>query len=470
LLEGETSKRFDKLELDIEEGENEDEEDRLLDEEDIIGPAKTAAGVGATDAGAKTGAKIVATKGTKGKAPAPKGKAVAKKTSTKRKKDDDDDDDGGDDDDDDTKSGDSSSASSEGEDYSEGQKEHAKNSIEKIDDVEEVDEGGDDNVDDDLLASYQNEKDLIEGCLKKKPSNLTSAIWSKVLFIDTTSVLECCDEETVKKNNFEGIKRIQQQVRDKKPSLPVICSICFDTPNIGLRGGVVLVHIKTGKSKDAHPAPQTSNFVTHLKIRAREDEEHAKFLDMIMASRLRSDTSVGTVKSAASAVSLVHPVYTEWAKLPKAQVLTRMHQLLYLLVNDANIPAHIVRNPRLWDLIEFIAANGKTLEGSTRNALMMGRHKFNTIQAVSFAEMVSVVERLVEENRRYFKKLTGRTVPFMYVGHDLWDGKNKNVLGLCIFMVSHLLKRMIAFPVGILRSRNKKAVKVAEQSLKALKR
>lgn len=100
----------------------------------------------------------------------------------------------------------------------------------------------------------------------------------------------------------------------------------------------------------------------------------------------------------------------------------------------------------------------------------MGRCKFNTIQAVSFTEMISVIERLVEENRKYFKNLTGRPVPFLYVGHDLWDGKNKNVLGLCLFMVSCVLKRVIAFPVGILRSRAKNAVHVARQSLTALKR
>ena len=145
-----------------------------------------------------------------------------------------------------------------------------------------------------------------------------------------------------------------------------------------------------------------------------------------------------------------------------------MHQLLYTVVNDANIPAHIVRNPRLWDLIEFIAANGKTLHGTHRSALMMGRHKFNIVQAVSFAEMVSLIERLVNYNRQFFKQLTDRPVPFLYIGHDLWDGKNKNVLGLCIFMVSPILKRMVAIPVGIRRSYTKKAMAVSAQALKAL--
>jgi hypothetical protein len=453
---------LDSFKVQIEEGENEEEDD------DAIGDGKTATGA--------VVAKRAASK--RKKASAPKGKAASTKKSTERKKGDKDD---GDDSDYSDDSGDNETTSDDEDDAEEEEDEAklssahdpTKNLIEEVEEVEaevEAEDADDANVNNDLLALYQDEKDLIENCIKKKPSYLTSLIWSKVLFLDTPSVLQCCDENTAKQNNYEGIKKIQEHVNSNKTSLPVICSICFETPNVGLKGGVVLLHLKTGKGKHAHAAPQTSNFVSHLKSRGREDNKHATFLDSITSARLRSDTSIGTAKSAATATSLVHPVYTEWAKLPKEQVITRMHQLVYLLVNDANIPAHIVRNHRLWDLIEFIAANGKTLDGTPRSTLMMGRHKFNTIQAVSFTEMVSVIERLVDENRKYFKQLTGRTVPFLYVGHDLWDGKNKNVLGLCIFMVSHLLKRMIAFPVGILRSRDKKAVNVAAQSLKALKR
>ena len=40
---------------------------------------------------------------------------------------------------------------------------------------------------------------------------------------------------------------------------------------------------KVGKSKDAKPSPQTSNFLVHLKNRGRQDAAHAKFLEHISA-------------------------------------------------------------------------------------------------------------------------------------------------------------------------------------------
>jgi type III secretory pathway component EscS len=84
--------------------------------------------------------------------------------------------------------------------------------------------------------------------------------------------------------------------------------------------------------------------------------------------------------------------------------------------------------------------------------------------------MVTTVERLVNDTRLYFKRLTAKTVPFIYVGHDIWDGKSKSVLGLCVFFVSPLLKEMIAIPVGILRNLGKTATQIAQQSLSALER
>jgi hypothetical protein len=327
--------------------------------------------------------------------------------------------------------------------------------------------GDDEDVNDDLLARYRDEKDLVEDAILTEfggdKSKRTSILWQKVMFVDANAVARCCTEDNATKENYEGIKKFHELLRDDKTSVPVICAICYESPNTPLTSGVVKLHINSlGK-------PQTSNFNTHLKNRMNDCNEHRVFFQStIKKGKDRSDRSVASANS--TATSLVHPAFQEWSNLPKSQVITRIHQLLYLVINDANIPAHIVRNPRLWDLIEFIVLNGNVLKGTPRNILTMGRHKFNTIQAVSFAEMVSTIERLIEENRKYFKTLTSRSVPFLYVGHDLWDGKNKNVLGLCLFMVSPVLKRMIAFPVGLLRSRAKKAVQVAKQSLAALKR
>ena len=84
--------------------------------------------------------------------------------------------------------------------------------------------------------------------------------------------------------------------------------------------------------------------------------------------------------------------------------------------------------------------------------------------------MVHTVERSVEDTREYFRRVTKKTVPFIYIGHDIWDGKNKSILGLCLFLASPLLKELLVIPVAMLRNRGKDAQAIADQSHKALQR
>lgn len=107
----------------------------------------------------------------------PRKKAASKTKSRKRKKGD----------------GDESKDSDDSDDNLQEEDNDEVSSVHKIQEVEEKNEDADDVVEDDLLAVYQDEKDLIEDCIKVKPKNLTSPIWSNVLFIDTAAVLQCCD-------------------------------------------------------------------------------------------------------------------------------------------------------------------------------------------------------------------------------------------------------------------------------------
>jgi hypothetical protein len=139
-------------------------------------------------------------------------------------------------------------------------------------------------------------------------------------------------------------------------------------------------------------------------------------------------------------------------------------------VNDANIPAHVVHNPKLWNIIEFMSKNGKRFLDDDRSTLAMAPYKYDSIQAMSFARMVTTIEQVVEDTCSYFSNVANKSIPSIYIGHDIWDGRNKSVLGLCIFIISPLLEKMATVPVGILRSYGKSAQAVASHTLLALKR
>lgn len=336
----------------------------------------------------------------------------------------------------------------------------------------------------DHLDAIQGEKDMIDGHFLPKAKNLVSAVWNKVLFLNLPAILNGCNVENQDKHGFSGIKKLREYAASEKiqTSLAVCCAICFQKPNVHLKDAIVMLVLKKPplekkKKEHGHRSPTMSNFQTHLE---RRDDEHRAFLEEAMnTNRGRSvsgNASVGTARSGAHSTtagqlvdSSLHP-FTEWTRLPKAQIITRIHQMIYVLVNDSNIPSYIVRNPRLWELVEFIVANGTSLRGTSLPTLTMGRHKFNTIQAVSFGTMVNTVERLIADTRQTLSAGTGRNVPFIYIGHDIWDGKSKSVLGLCVFFVSPLLKQLVKIPVAILRSEGHTSDEVAEQSLEALLR
>jgi hypothetical protein len=345
--------------------------------------------------------------------------------------------------------------------------------------IDEGDEKEEDVDDDDValdnLDNIANEKEFVYFVVT--PKNLKSKLWSKVRFLDVPQILQKCTLEIEKMFNHEGIKRLRESHHkaNKTNTQSVICSLCYDQPNVRLSSCILQLSTKVNKKGDRNA--NISNVMSHFERKANQgDAIHAQLLKDFKDNKMGSTQSqqgdamsVGTVTTAGTAgTRTIKNPYSEWVGMSRGQITNRLHELIYIFVNDANIAAHVVRNPRLWDVIEFAVANGKQLSGVERSALQMGRYKFNTMQAISFGTMVNTVERLVEDTREWFRRVTKKTVPFIYIGHDIWDGKNKSVLGLCLFIASPLLKELVIIPVGMLRNRGKDAQAIADQSHKAL--
>lgn len=339
-------------------------------------------------------------------------------------------------------------------------------------------------VQDDHFARNQNEKEHVE--FLGSPRGFKSPMWTKVSFLNVPKILETCSVQEEQAQGYEGIMKLREihdaKLNKKKKgeadsNVVAVCLLCFEKPGESLLNSIVQIHTRQ-TSKGRQPA--ISNYKSHVERKAKlNDEEHEQFLQdckkMTAGTSKPSDGSIGplTVASPATAAtgtpSVAHP-YTSWAGLSRTQLINKMHELIYILVNDANIPAHVVRNNRLWDVIEFAANNGKQLTGASRSALQMGRYKFNSIQAISFGSMVTTIQRLVTDTKEWYARLTNRDVPFIYVGHDIWDGKNKSVLGLCLFIASPLLQELVILPVAMQRNKGKDSESQADQSLKALER
>jgi hypothetical protein len=180
-----------------------------------------------------------------------------------------------------------------------------------------------------------------------------------------------------------------------------------------------------------------------------------------------SDQTDSTVASVSSAGTLQNM----FAKLSGNRVCATTHQKIYEFINDANIPSTIVTNKSFNDLLAHCIESAPVLrELQKKRQWSMGIHWFNTVQQASFHNMFQTIELLLDDAKRFYRGVTKHQVPFLYIGHDIWDGKKKSILGLCLFFISPVLKELVTVPIGILRSRGKSAIEVSEQSVDALKR
>jgi hypothetical protein len=82
-----------------------------------------------------------------------------------------------------------------------------------------------------------------------------------------------------------------------------------------------------------------------------------------------------------------------------------------------------------------------------------------------------VVKRIVGKTRSWLLDQTKATsVPFITVGHDGWDSKDKDMLGVSLHLVDMEKGKKVTIAVGLQQLHSKKAVDVSDHVLKILER
>ena len=79
------------------------------------------------------------------------------------------------------------------------------------------------------------------------------------------------------------------------------------------------------------------------------------------------------------------------------------------------------------------------LETIRRNAKLISSKDFeisnkllSSIRLQSYNEFVQLISTLISNVRTRYKELCGKTTPFATLCHDVWNGVNKDVLGLLL--------------------------------------
>jgi hypothetical protein len=162
--------------------------------------------------------------------------------------------------------------------------------------------------------------------------------------------------------------------------------------------------------------------------------------------------------------------YFARVKNPK-WIVEKANELQLQLMRACNIAAHHGNSPEFQRFVDHIVDHSHYFS-QNRGSMLMGRRKLSNQRYHSFNKLLYVVRRIVGNTRVWMCEQTkaGSSIPFITVGHDGWDSKDKDMLGVSIHLVDIEKAKKVTIAVGLQQLHSKKAVDVAEHVLKILQR
>ena len=135
-----------------------------------------------------------------------------------------------------------------------------------------------------------------------------------------------------------------------------------------------------------------------------------------------------------------------------------------------NIPVRAATShhdcPEFKKMMMFAMTHGSQIR--KQENLIMGTKQFNNFRKNRFTTLLGAINKIVEEDRSWYKGYLKKEVSFITVGQDVWDSKQKETLGVTAFWYSPSRKKYFIFPLGLEQVNDKKAEPSADQTLKIL--
>jgi hypothetical protein len=152
-----------------------------------------------------------------------------------------------------------------------------------------------------------------------------------------------------------------------------------------------------------------------------------------------------------------------------AQLVEQFKVLHHDFITFNNIPVRAGTShdcPEFKELMKFAMKHGAQIRNQSN--LIMGTKQFNNFRMNRFTSLLAAIKKIVDEDRTWYKEKLKKHVPFLTIGQDVWDSKQKEALGVTAFWYSPTRKKYYIFPVGLQVVEDKKADPTARQTLKLL--
>jgi len=135
-----------------------------------------------------------------------------------------------------------------------------------------------------------------------------------------------------------------------------------------------------------------------------------------------------------------------------------------------NVPLRHSSSPDLFRYMEHVVDNAQVYS-KDKKAILMGRTKLGNQRYRSFNNLVDIIKNMIGSTRNWIQERTGKFgTPFISVGHDGWDSKSFDMLGVCIHFTDVVNGKKCTFAVGLQPLVSKKSVDIAKHVHSMLKR
>jgi hAT family C-terminal dimerisation region len=361
----------------------------------------------------------------------------------------------------------------------------------------------------DRLAGIVQAKSLIKlipKSFQRARSNI-SPIWKNWFFIP----------EIIDSTLEPDLKRLDPQAYDmlldsRKPGIYIFCcKLCYDTTTISLHNcfkknssatgpGNLPNHLSTlhkeayeeycgkpqsekkEKNKRSH-ASDKSDTATPSKRNRQESSQISTSASASKSRKFVTHTSppLATVATEVSVVSSITDsfyrydmpntqCYSSLSQVGTKQLVENFKVLCHDFITFNNIPVRVATShhdcPEFKKMIMFAMTHGPQIR--KQDNLIMGTKQFNNFRKNRFTTLLSAINKIVDEDRSWYRDYLKKEVSFITVGQDVWDSKQKEALGVTAFWYSPTRMKYFIVPLGLEEVIDKKAEPSAEQTLKIL--
>ena len=135
---------------------------------------------------------------------------------------------------------------------------------------------------------------------------------------------------------------------------------------------------------------------------------------------------------------------------------------IYECINNLGFPSSTVEKPVFWALLEIVRHITKLISNKD---FEISNKLLPSICLQSYNEFVQLISMLISNVRTRYEELCGKTTPFATLCHDVWNGVNKDVLGLLLMFADLLNGNVYHIPLGLIMAQGHTACQVYDLSV-----